>query len=101
MGAISARGALRQALETIEPRKRLALMLRFKVGLKVRETARLMSATDSQVEHWAREGTGTIREHLRRLRITREDLDAAQLEEIWTGDAGIPASVKEPRPRRR
>lgn len=75
--------ALRQALEKIEPRKRLALALRFKVGLKVREAAQVMRATDSQVEHWVREGSAAIREELRTRSITREDLDIDRLEEVW------------------
>jgi RNA polymerase sigma factor (sigma-70 family) len=82
-GANSARGALRQALEKIEPRKRFALVLRFKFGFKVREAAQVMGATDSQVEHWLREGTAVIREELRRRSITRTDLDVDRLEEVW------------------
>jgi RNA polymerase sigma factor (sigma-70 family) len=83
VGTISAGAALQNALATIDPHKRLVLTLRFKVGLKIRETAAIMNATGSQVEHWTREGAGAIRDRLRSLRIDREDLDTDRLEGIW------------------
>jgi RNA polymerase sigma factor (sigma-70 family) len=75
----SARTAFREALAGIEPRKRLALALRYKDGLKVREVARVMRATEKQVEHWVREAVTVIREHLVRSGFTRDDLDPDQL----------------------
>lgn len=75
----SARNAFREALAGVEPRKRLALALRYKDGLKMREVARVMRATEKQVEHWVRDGIATIREHLVRSGFTSDDLDPDQL----------------------
>jgi DNA-directed RNA polymerase specialized sigma subunit len=79
----AAGAALREALDRIEPRKRLALTLRYKDGLRVRDAARILRATEKQVEHWVREGTALIREHLARGRVLRDDLGPDQLNEMW------------------
>jgi len=81
----SARAAVRDALAEVEPRKRLALALRYKDGLKIREIARVMRATEKQVEHWLREGTATIRERLVNSGFTRDDLDPDLLTGLWEG----------------
>jgi len=83
LGSKSARDALRQALDGLGPRKRLALTLRYKDGLKVREVARVMRATEKQVEHWVRDGTAALRDHLARSGITRDDLDPDHLAGLW------------------
>ena len=75
----SARAAFREALAGIEPRKRLALALRYKDGLRMREVARVMRATEKQVEHWVREAVAEIRDHLVGSGFTHDDLDADQL----------------------
>jgi len=80
-----ARAALRDAVAAVEPRKRLALALRYKDGLKIREVARVMRATEKQVEHWVREGTAAIRESLVSSGFTRDDLDPDLLAGLWDG----------------
>ena len=82
-GAKSAELAFQDALARIEPRKRLALVLRFRNGLKVREVARVLNATEKQIEHWVREETAQLRDHLRGLGFTRDDLDPDQLSRLW------------------
>jgi RNA polymerase sigma factor (sigma-70 family) len=75
----SARVAFGKALAGVEPRKRLALALRYKDGLKMREVAQVMRATEKQVEHWVREATAVIREQLTQAGFTYDDLDPDQL----------------------
>jgi DNA-directed RNA polymerase specialized sigma24 family protein len=84
LAGVQARAALREALENVAPHKRTALILRFRFCLPIRRCARVMGATDGQVDHWVREGMGDIREHLRRHRIVREDLEAHELGGIWS-----------------
>lgn len=79
----SACAAFGEALAGVEPRKRLALALRYKDGLKVREVARVMRATEKQVEHWVREATVAIRDHLIKLGFTSDDLDPDQMTGMW------------------
>lgn len=83
LGSKSARTVFRKALAGIAPRKRLALALRYKDGLKVREVARVMRATEKQVEHWVREGTTELRDHLVKAGVTRDDLEADLLAGMW------------------
>jgi len=83
LDAKSARAAFGEALARVEPRKRLALALRYKDGLKVRDVARVMRATEKQVEHWVSEGTAVIRDHLVKLGFTRDDLDPDQMTGMW------------------
>jgi len=74
---------MRRALERLEPRKRLALVLRYRDGLRVREAARVLQATEKQVEHWLSDGTAVIRDYLKHRRVLRDDLDPDQLDEMW------------------
>lgn len=83
LGARAAEKAFRTAIARVHPRKRLALALRFKDGLKIREVARVMHATEKQVEHWVHDGTAAIRRHLAEHGVTRDDLGPDQLSELW------------------
>lgn len=74
LGAKAALVAFREALADVEPRKRLALFLRFGDGLKVRQVASTIGASEKQVEHWLREGISAVRTQLTRQGFTEEDL---------------------------
>lgn len=75
--------AFRRALDELEPRLRLVLVLRYRDGLKVREVAEWIRATDKQVEHWAAEALSHLRIHLRRSGVDQADLDSESIRDLW------------------
>ena len=56
--------ALQRALESVRPRARLALVLRYRDGHTTRQTAKILGASTAEVERLAREGLRQMRDTL-------------------------------------
>ena len=82
---------LQEALESLPPRHRLAVVLRYRDGLTPPDVARTLNATTTEAERLAREGLDSVREALRRCRVARPDLESAGLVACWPDRGGAEA----------
>jgi RNA polymerase sigma factor (sigma-70 family) len=69
--------ALRSAMESIPPRERLALTLRYRDGMSARQTATVLDVTPSEADKLARDGVRKVRESLGRAGMAPPDFEVA------------------------
>ena len=69
--------ALRTAMDKVPPRERLAVALRYRDGLSVRQTAVFLQVPPAEAERLAREGVRRIRESLGRAGMAPPDFEIA------------------------
>ena len=73
-----AAGALRSAMESIPPRERLAVALRYRDGMTVRQVAQVLQTTPAEAERLARDGVRKIRESLGRAGMVPLDFETTR-----------------------
>ncbi|HZI93540.1 MAG TPA: sigma-70 family RNA polymerase sigma factor [Patescibacteria group bacterium] len=89
--SIEAQKTLHAALESLPPRQRLALVLRYRDGLTAPDVGCTINTTSIEAERLAREGLEVVREALRRCRVARPDLESAGLASCWPDRGGAEA----------
>jgi RNA polymerase sigma factor (sigma-70 family) len=67
--------ALHSAMESIPPRERLAVTLRYRDGMSARETAVVLQVTAAEAEQLAQDGASKVRERLKRAGIAPPDFE--------------------------
>jgi RNA polymerase sigma factor (sigma-70 family) len=79
-----AREILQEALASVGPRQRLALILRFRDSQSPEEVARTLAVSPSQAEALIREAVALVRRHLAHSGVDRGDLDQAGWSAFWS-----------------
>ena len=77
--------ALDDAFRSMEPPQRLALTLRFRDGLAVKEVAGFMHVTPEEASRLEGAGLARVREAVRRHGVSRPDIETKSLSLPWTG----------------
>ena len=74
----------RQAMESVPPRQRLALALKYRDGLTAREVGETLGITALEAERQIRDGLRGLRERLGQGRVGRPELESAELPLLWS-----------------
>ncbi len=77
--------ALRSAVETMHPREQLVLALRYRDGLTVRESARVLGISAGEVDRLARRAVEGLRRSLIGSGFTQPDFEPSRLAAMWPG----------------
>lgn len=78
-----ARKILQEALESVDSRQRLALVLRFRDSLSQEEVARTLAVTPAQAEALIREAVTRVRLRLAEAGVDRKDIDLGGWTSFW------------------
>jgi RNA polymerase sigma factor (sigma-70 family) len=79
--------ALRDAIDAVSPRHRLALALRFRDGLNAIEVAEVLHLDPAGADRLTREGLDRVRESLERSGFRAPDFEASSLGLLWPEEA--------------
>ena len=79
--------ALRGAIDTVSPRHRLALALRYRDGLTAAEVASVLRLEPDDADRLTREGLARVREHLERSGFGAPDFEPSSLGTLWPEEA--------------
>ncbi|MBI3450249.1 MAG: sigma-70 family RNA polymerase sigma factor [Acidobacteria bacterium] len=75
--------AFHEAMESMPPRQRLAVVLRYRDGLGPHDVAEVLSVSKGEAEKLAREGVERLRLGLKRHGVARPDLESSGMSSFW------------------